>query len=396
MPTTTRLCAGLAAFLIILALSPVAESAQEYTANCESARGRLLVPVTLNGFSPYRFALDTCAQAPIIDTAVAAFIQAPNAEQDITITGPQGTTAQTTVAHVHRFEFAGMLAQPSEMGVANLAALSEQLRTRVDGLLPAHQPGFSITIDFTSRTVVWRALEATADNVHPPAALPMLLDVSGAPTISAQIDGGAPVPLQLDSLFPGTMGLPSAALEGMGLRPEDVPHLDTATGPNTRKTQIRLRSIALRKQEIKTPICSVLAETETPRVGLNLLKHFRLTLQYEYGRAWLEPAKDGLMADPPLVGSGLALRRFRQGYWDVGVAMASPAHEAGLQPGDILRAINGRSLEGMSAADLIPLLSSAPGTRMTLRISRSTESGYRNRTIPLATAILLDVPKTTK
>jgi carboxyl-terminal processing protease len=79
-------------------------------------------------------------------------------------------------------------------------------------------------------------------------------------------------------------------------------------------------------------------------------------------------------APPSFTGIGVAVGPQRRGLLIGRVFDASPAARAGLQPGELIVAVNGRRLEGLSPDAAIALIKGVPGTDVTIGIERKPPS----------------------
>ncbi len=68
----------------------------------------------------------------------------------------------------------------------------------------------------------------------------------------------------------------------------------------------------------------------------------------------------------------------------IGVAEGTPGFEAGLQPGDQIRKINGTTTDRMTMADAVDMLRGEPGEKVTLTISRPVTNELKEFTIARA------------
>jgi carboxyl-terminal processing protease len=75
-------------------------------------------------------------------------------------------------------------------------------------------------------------------------------------------------------------------------------------------------------------------------------------------------------APPHFTGIGVSVGPERRGLLIARVFDSSPAARAGLKPGDLIVAVNGRKLEGLSADAAIALIKGVPGTNVRLGIER--------------------------
>lgn len=105
-------------------------------------------------------------------------------------------------------------------------------------------------------------------------------------------------------------------------------------------------------------------------VGFGFLKHFNITIDYERRYVWLENWT-GKTADDPLGEPGIIARQVRQGrYRILRVWDSSPAAKAGIQVGDDLLAIDGKSLSLVSPHDVDAMLEGPVGKKVKLTVSR--------------------------
>jgi len=106
---------------------------------------------------------------------------------------------------------------------------------------------------------------------------------------------------------------------------------------------------------------------------------------------YLSPSEYRAFSQPPsFTGIGVAVGPERRGLLIGRVFDASPAARAGLQPGELIVAVNGRRLEGMSADAAISLIKGLPGTDVKIAIERkkaphARRSAARTLTITRAT-----------
>jgi carboxyl-terminal processing protease len=76
------------------------------------------------------------------------------------------------------------------------------------------------------------------------------------------------------------------------------------------------------------------------------------------------------MLESEIVGVGVEVKVHDSGLLVMRALRGGPAAEAGLQAGDIITAINGRSISGMSMATSVDLMKGVSGSRIHMRISR--------------------------
>jgi carboxyl-terminal processing protease len=90
---------------------------------------------------------------------------------------------------------------------------------------------------------------------------------------------------------------------------------------------------------------------------------------------YLTPSEFRQFNSPPsFTGIGVAVGPERRGLLIGRVFDSSPAAKAGLLPGELIVAVNGRRLEGLSADAAIALIKGVPGTDVTIGIERKPAS----------------------
>jgi len=177
----------------------------------------------------------------------------------------------------------------------------------------------------------------------------------------------------LDTAFAGTLAVPERVLREAGLISNDTRRLDVMrqkdpqpsdSVPNQVSSgdgQIRLSGVRIGAAEVRSPVCTLLKDDETPRVGLGFLRHFAVTVNYACRLVRLENLCPALPQDPDIVGIGLVPGSFDGRYWSVWVVSGSSAAEAGIKPGHRLVSINEREAEGLDFAGVPALLDTDEG-----------------------------------
>lgn len=102
---------------------------------------------------------------------------------------------------------------------------------------------------------------------------------------------------------------------------------------------------------------------------------------------YLSPSEYREFNSPPhFTGIGVAVGPHRLGLAIARVFDSSPAARAGLKAGELIVAVNGRKLEGLSAEASIALIKGLPGTDVTLSVQ--TPSGRHKRTLKITRATI--------
>ena len=120
---------------------------------------------------------------------------------------------------------------------------------------------------------------------------------------------------------------------------------------------------------------------EFANATVDTLDKFSALEPKEPGRgAALEQESQSAMLEGEIVGVGVELKVHDNGLLVMKALRGGPAAEAGLQSGDIITAIDGRSIRGMKLAGSVDLMKGSSGTRVRLTIHRN---GVRAGTVTL-------------
>ncbi len=351
---------------MVLAIAPAfAQEWIEHTAPTAGARGRIVVSAWLNSGGPYPFLLDACLQSPVVAQEAAQLIGLPL----------KSHSPNVTVVDVENFVVADLPPHPVEMVVADISALAGRLGTPLAGLLPAQQPGLEVTIDLTHARVSWRPLE---QSTLPKAArtAPLSIEKDGAPMVSVLINGRHLRRLAVDITRPDAIALSESELRAVGAWGNDTPVMTLYTADGRAVRYLRLAQFRVDDAGMDDPLCAVLPPGSAGRIGIDFLKLFRVTMNFEHGLIGLERSDARVFRDAPVTGTGANPGRYHAGLWHLDIIEGSPAHHAGLRPGDRLLAVNGVPAAEMARRPgagyeaLAPMLAPPPGTTVLLTVGR--------------------------
>jgi len=116
-----------------------------------------------------------------------------------------------------------------------------------------------------------------------------------------------------------------------------------------------------------------------------VLERFRCTFDYARGTLWLVPGARFLEHEA-FTRSGLWYTRWSGAVIVFGVVRGSPAEEAGIKVRDVLRSINGRSIEKMTPEEMDRVLRDGkPGSVVKLTYERE----LKEETVELTLADVL-------
>ncbi len=354
----------------LLACLP-ARAADVITAPLTMARSCPLVPVQVNEAGPYLFLLDTCLRLPVLDAGVVAHLGLPEFSGGAPSPSQPAEARRLTLAALR---VAGLDTPDATCVVADLAALQQRLGVQAAGLLPAHQPGYELVLDFPARTAAWLPLDR-ADLTGPgDGILPVTFDASGAPCVEAVIDG-VTLPLRIDTALADVVALGETTAPVQQAVRDARPDLETmldVTGQRIAR-QTRLGELSVGGAKWFSPVCACLPG-DAARLGMGFLRQFRVTLNFEHGLAQLQRDGSSALADPPLAGFGLSLGGLAEGLWWLHVALGSPASAAGLRAGDRLVAVDGVSAVHVPAETLEAYLRGEAGQEREFTIDRTGQT----------------------
>ena len=187
------------------------------------------------------------------------------------------------------------------------------------------------------------------------------------------IDTGAALPLLLFESTDSLVRVPPRAIPsniGMGLGG----YLEGFTGRvfQLQTGAFEQHNIVTYFQRLDTAIELSYLNGRNGLVGNILLKHFEVIFDYQNGRMWLKPSKiykEEFVYDRSgisLVASGLGLNV----YTVQNVLPGSPAYEAGVLPGDVVKRVNVTPTLFMSLSDVQDALQRKAGKKIHLLLKR--------------------------
>ncbi len=128
--------------------------------------------------------------------------------------------------------------------------------------------------------------------------------------------------------------------------------------------------------ELESPLRGLLSQVSGREIagllGYSALKRHRITLDFANRVAWFEPEPanwDDRENEYSHV--GLQIERRSGAIEVVAVAIPSPAEAAGIRAGDLVVSVDGRSSAGADLFDVANALEGAPGSKVTLVLSRA-------------------------
>ncbi|MCC6143327.1 MAG: hypothetical protein IT368_05930, partial [Candidatus Hydrogenedentes bacterium] len=193
----------------LLGLMAFAIPAEEWTTTATLARDRVLVNGNIVSIGPYAFLVDSCISHGILHEGVDLYLSLPRA----------GTASDgTPIVVADPFEFGPMAGASQEFLVKDLTALSEITGADIGGIVPLHQPGLEVTLDFPGKKVIWRSLDqAELIDESAPGSVPLRFDAEGAPQLPVLVAGKRLVNARIDTAFGGVLALPESTCRDAGV-----------------------------------------------------------------------------------------------------------------------------------------------------------------------------------
>jgi hypothetical protein len=339
---------------------------------------------SINGGPEQDFLFDTGASVTVLDSTFAAthglatqgYMQAAGA-------GAAGSASFTTLGSltVRAADGDGVELRDLKVAVMSVApTFSRYFWRDFAGVLGYDVISrFVTTIDYDSLRLV---LHDPKTFRFPGKVAPLTMKLNGiVPSVEGVLDGRWRGDFRLDVGSSSTVDLhaPFAAQNGIEkqlLQPREV----SGAGFGGQFTSVlgRLRVMSLGPWSWRDPVVTVARATEgafaseefAGNIGNRILERFRVTLDYDGRRVWLEPGRRYRDRDA-FTKTGMML-----GWWPdhieaISVLPGSPAARAGLREGDHVSAVEGRAIGEWDPAALDSLFERGrDGRRVRLTVSR--------------------------
>jgi hypothetical protein len=246
-----------------------------------------------------------------------------------------------------------------------------------------------VRLDYGDRSVTLTPLSTFRDDRGTPVPFTFESDPN-VPMIDAAADEYRGL-FGVDTGNAASLHLYGAFLERTGLDaryPGGTPSIGHGTGGTNTGRLVKLHSFTVGGHvlhgvetdftKMKTGAFS--AWTQAGNMGFTILSRFIPTFDYARQIMYLAPEQRATPIPPNR--SGLAFEKNEPGAFDVIlVRQRSAAAAAGIVAGDRIVAVDGRSAADLSRADLLSIVTRAPGTVVSLRVLHS--GATRNVTIEL-------------
>jgi len=357
------------------------------------------VKLSVNGAPPAEFVLDTGAFNTCLDRGFAQTLGL-TAEGEYGAQGVGGydTFGFTPIKSVRWSNDKGGSIEVRDLraGVIGLQdALSSEEWEHNAGLLGYDfLSRFTLDIDF-DRQVITLWDPATYVHEGPGTPIPMVLN-GNIPTVEMTLNRDCKGTYIVDV---GNASVLSVGAEQvmkcrlLALQHKEVQHWVGGIGGAFQENVTRLDSLRLGPFLFTEPVAGLTTHHQGSagslevqgNIGTSVLERFRCTFDYAHHTLWLDPAKRFAEREA-FTRSGLWYTRWAGVVIVYGVVRGSPAEEAGLKIRDVLRSINGRSVEKMTAEELDDvLLRGKTGTIVKLTYERE----LKEETVELTLADVL-------
>jgi hypothetical protein len=312
------------------------------------------------------FILDSGAPMTI-SPALASQLALDAAATSIALAGPSGGHDQVPLTRIPRVRIAGLTftdvgsvvdwVQPPD----ELACLSR------DGLMGASLLQAAIwQIDFQSGVITITDSLPRLPGLTRATGIPFTrADAAGSPRISVGVNDLQDLSLLIDLGFNGSLAIPTAMLEAAGGRidsaaPEERGRsASTVLGDGQSATRIaRVGELRLGDLQLKDfPVITGPAVSDF-HVGIEFLRHFRVTIDWLNDHLYLEPRAPAAALYYDFASYGFTPQLTDDGLVVGTIWSGSPALQAGLELGDRLVEIDGRDTTSSDFASFCSLLDS--------------------------------------
>jgi hypothetical protein len=350
--------------LVFLAGTAMLTACAETSVPFNLVRERIVIQASINGLGPYPLLVDLNQPHSVVSADVAEALKLPQASSVIVKAPDTGTTV-VDIVQVQALGVGEARLGPLPCAVLDLSPLSLLLGAPAAGIISGRDLALEVILDFAGGTLVLRGPAdgrlAESDD-HGVLSLNPLED--GRLTANVLINGKHLLPLELDTTFPGVIGLPESVVQGYGLIGPSSPRLEVIAAPSEPPpfggVQFRLDSVKLGAAVMRRPMCSLLPAGEPGRLGIAFMKQCRLTVNFSQALLGVESGS-GHATDPPVVGCGLTPARCVNGIWNVWVARDSPAERAGIAPASVLLRVGDHSAVDASFEQIMGWLEAPEG-----------------------------------
>jgi len=334
-------------------------SAPVVTLQAQLVDSFLILEVKWDKYGPYHFLVDTGASVtqvtPELARRYAIKDATPMDMPEVPVRSADGRVTSLPPTLLSRIELGGARFDDVPAVIWDCAPVSAQLGIKIDGVLGF--PFFRetlLTLDYPRERVVLQPAASAPpapgtvipfNNADKTPFIPVRL---GDQTLIALIDSGG------DEVFSiNPVGLDLAFAFG----PTPGPTVSTITGDIPSRIGRLAGTVFIGDFAVPHPIVQV--SDEQFAIGGGALKYFSVTFDQEHDRVTFQREADDPIAIPARRSTGLSFSK-SPAYWRVvGVVPGSPGQVAGIEPGDLVTAVNGEPVAQWNARRYDQLMANA-------------------------------------
>jgi predicted aspartyl protease len=338
----------------------------------------ILVEAKLNG-QEYVMMLDTGAAITVVDTPVAEALRLAPGES-INVLGASGQGA-ATVTRLASLQIGRVTLKDLPVAVLDLGLIRLIGGSRFGGILGFNVLNrFRLTVDYHAQQIT---LEPSGGKLPPGQAITVSF-MGATPMLEMEVEDIGKVPMLLDTGAAMTIVPVEAAQQWQPWRSASLGLTVGVGGAGGTTRAARARTVRLAGETLSSvtlmfsspapqgaPV-QILSEAGFGLLGNNILRHFRLTIDYPMHTVVLQrmprPAPMGDLAS-----TGIVLDLTADTAKVAGVTPLSPAWEAGIERGDQVLAVDGRVTRGVSPSEVQKWLTGEEGTVKRLRLQRGAK-----------------------
>jgi len=348
--------------------------------------GHVFINVSINGKAPVRMLLDSSGHNVLLPKRAAALAIATQGA--IAGTEPAATVG---LARPERLDIGGIVLERQVFATIDL----DDFLRRVEGIDDiAGVLGYEIFRRFPVKLDYERSRATFYDPASfkyagNGAKLPLVFR-GEKPQLRASVDGVSGI-FEVDTGNRGSLALTRSFADGNDLArkynatPEVV--LGAAVGGPVRARLIRVRTFELGDLVVANPVAALASDDNAGdpdlagNIGNGILRRFNVTFDFPGSALYLE--KNASFARPDVYDrAGVWIERGRKGFEVIHVAAGSASERAGVKPGDVIVAIDGKPWTAVSLPALRAMLRTEG--RRTVRL---TLDGGTQRTVVLRDAV---------
>lgn len=335
----------------------------------------IFVQVKLNG-REYLMMLDTGAGITVVDQPVAEALRLPPGDS-MNVLGASGQ-GSASVTRLSSLQIGNVHLRDVQVAVTDLGLIRLIGGSRFGGILGFNVLSrFRVTVDYHRRTLT---LERPGGKLPPgraiiaqfPGATPMLgVEVEDIGKVPMLLDTGAAMSIlpveagqQWQPFRSASLGL-TLGVGGMG----NVPRAARASTVRLAGETVRGVMLMYSPPAVQGAPVQILSEAGFGLLGNNLLRHFRLTIDYPMRTVVLHRLPKPAPLDD-IATAGIVLDLTAESAKVAGVTPLSSAWEAGVERGDEVLAVDGRSTKGIAPSEVQKWLTGEEGTFKRILLQR--------------------------